>query len=469
MGHGIEKDGGMMQTAVPDSELPTAQHADAGPRNSPREVWIALIAVIAIFVTIATIIAVRTPAFEAADEPGHVQNIETLASGHWYGMNAPCRLDPRIGLLQCAGDEANQAPLYYLLFAGWQRIVGQPVQPPFKSSNVTVDPAFFRGTSGLFLHHSAATHRFLLWLRLPNVLLGALTVLITFFAIRLVTADPWTPVVAASFVAFLPRLLFLTSFVTNDNLVDLLGAVLTYVALRYAFAPSGWRMAAIGGVYGLLIITKLTTLPLVLVIVVLALLAQGWKRRVEYLGIGAVSTLIVSGWYLVQNTVRYGDPLARRTSAHYLSLVGALGTPIGKPYIVYHPLKLVFVQVPQRIVETFWYVSDWNQFHWSWPVNVLFTLVLAITLAGLVFQRAKRRALLTLAVISLASMASVWFVAFQTFYQAKYAFVGLPALAGLVALGVEKWKLPVRFLLPGMVLVGTLVAIQIDVLGLHWG
>ena len=55
---------------------------------------------------------------------------------------------------------------------------------------------------GVFTHHSAADLRFLLWLRLPNVLMGALTVLFVFFAVRLVTADPWTPVVGAAIVAF---------------------------------------------------------------------------------------------------------------------------------------------------------------------------------------------------------------------------------------------------------------------------
>jgi 4-amino-4-deoxy-L-arabinose transferase-like glycosyltransferase len=451
-----------------ENEPQEATAAGDRRRSTPPRVWLGLLVVILIFMTLATIIAVKTPAYESADEPGHVQNIETLLGGHWYGMNTPCRLNPHIGLLQCSGDEANQAPLYYLLFAGWQLVIGQPLQPPFNSLHVTVNPDFFRGTSGLFSHHSFANYRFLLWLRLPNVILGALTVLLTFFAVRLVTTDEWTPLVAASFVAFLPRMIFLTAFVTNDNLVNLLGAGLTFVALRFALAPSRWRMAAVGTMFGLLLTTKLTTLPLVVVIGVLALFAPGWKRRVEYFCLGVISTLIVSGWYLIQNTVRYGDPLARGVSAHYLSLLGALGTPIGQPYLVRDPLRMIIVQVPQRVVQTFWYVSDWNQFHWSWEVNSLFTFVFACTLLGLIHRRVNRRVLVTLCVISVAAMFSVWLVAFQTFYQAKYAFVGISALAGLVALGVERWKQPARFLLPAMGLIGTLVAIQIDVLALHW-
>ena len=87
---------------------------------------------------------------------------------------------------------------------------------------------------------------FLLWLRLPNVILGVLTVMFAYLSVRLITKDPWTPVVAASLVAFLPRFVFLSSFVTNDNLVDLLGAVLVFLSLRYAKAPSFWRMTWVG-------------------------------------------------------------------------------------------------------------------------------------------------------------------------------------------------------------------------------
>jgi hypothetical protein len=38
--------------------------------------------VILIFVALGSLIAIKTPAYESADEPGHVQNIETLVSGY---------------------------------------------------------------------------------------------------------------------------------------------------------------------------------------------------------------------------------------------------------------------------------------------------------------------------------------------------------------------------------------------------
>ncbi len=77
--------------------------------------------------------------------------------------------------------------------------------------------------------------------------------------------------------------------------------------------------------------------------------------------------------------------------------------------------------------------------------------------------------LVTLWLITLAGIAAVWGAAFQTAtYQARLTFVGLAALAALAALGLERWKLPIRFLLPVMGLCGTLVAIQQNVLAVHW-
>ena len=344
------------------------------------------------------------------------------------------------------------------------------VQPPYRgqqANGFSIDNAPV-WQHGVFLHHSRADLRFLLWLRLPNVLLGALTVLFAFFTVREASSDPWTPVVGAALVAFLPRFVFISSFVTNDNLVNLLGAILAFVSLRYVREPTRWRIAWVGAVFGMLIVTKLSALPVGLVVVVLAFMVTGWKRRIGFLGSGALAALVVSGWYLVQNTVRYGDPLARTASARYLAQVGGLGTAF-TPYRPGNLLSLIFDSVPARIGNTFWYQSGWGQFHWPWPVNVVFWVVLAGSLAGLVHRHVHRNVLIALLAIAVAGFLSVWLVATQTStYEARYVFVGLTAIAALAALGVERWKLPVRFILPAMGLIGTLVEIQQNVLAIHW-
>jgi len=297
------------------------------------------------------------------------------------------------------------------------------------------------------------------------VLLGLLTVVVALLLGREVSQDPWTPVVAAAVVAFFPRFIFLTSFVTNDNLAILFGALLTLVSVRFVRGPTAWRMAAVGAVFGLLVITKLSALPLGLVIVVVVCLA----RKLKYLVIGVGAAALVSGWYLVQNTVRYGDPLARTASARYLAQVGGLGLPIGQPYVVHDPLGLVFRAVPLSIARSFWYESGWGQFRWPWPVNLLFWLALAFALVGLAHRNIDGAILITLGATAIVSLLTVWGVAFQTStFPARFALVGLAAIAGLTALGLERWRPPVRFLLPVAGLVGIGVAIQQNVVGVHW-
>ena len=300
------------------SALDVTTHLDpprpAGPSSGSPPlpfVPIALALIVFGFVVLASVVAYKTPAWQSSDEPEHVQNIETLVSGRWYGIDLDCKPNPlTVELNSCNGDEAQQAPLYYLLMAGWQKIAGLPPEVhPQLAQDVT----------------------FLQWLRFGNILLGVGTVLMAFLAARVVARDRWTPLIAASLVAFFPGFLFLSAFVTNDNLVNLLGAILTYCALRFCRGGTTQWMLATGGAFGLLVTTKLSVLPLAPLIPLLAFLAPTWRRRGWLLACGLLSALAVSGWYLIQNWVRYGDPLAPRLGylpdATQRAGLGGLGLP----------------------------------------------------------------------------------------------------------------------------------------------
>jgi hypothetical protein len=100
---------------------------------------------------------------------------------------------------------------------------------------------------------------------------------------------------------------------------------------------------------------------------------------------------------------------------------------------------------------------------------LLFWLALAIALIGLIGRHVSPRALLVLGVLAVAGFLSVWIVAFQTAsYDPRLALGGVPALACLAALGLERWKLAVRFLFPLLLLGGTMFAVQTNVLEVHW-
>jgi hypothetical protein len=432
----------------------------------------ALLAVGLVFVALASVVAVKTPAWESSDEPDHAQNVETLVAGHWYRI--PDALwkgnrSPAPG--EVATVELHQPPLYYLLLAGFQRLVGEPARA------VKPGPgAFPYFANGRYQHHGSAQSRFLLLLRFANVCLGLLTIMFTFLTARLLSRDRWTPVIAAAIVAFMPKFVFLSPFVENDNLVNILGAALAYAAVRCTIFPTRWWTAAVGGLIGLLIITKLSALPAIAVLAPVVMASGGWARRGQVIAIAFGAMIVICAWYLVQNDVRYGDPLAITASQRYLQLTGGLGT-FGAPYVVADPLRLVFADLPSRIWTQFWYTSDWEHRQWPATTSLVFWVALAASLAGLrgrkgsgnLLPRSERTALTALIVLAGAGIVSVYSVAFNSLsYSSRLALVGLPALACLAALGVERWKLPVRLVLPLLELVGTVVAIQQDVLGVDW-
>jgi 4-amino-4-deoxy-L-arabinose transferase-like glycosyltransferase len=463
--------------AIPMSSTSVAENLCSGRDDGVRPpldktVLTALAVVVLMFVALVTFVAVKTPAWESADEPGHFENIETLVRGHWYGMALPCtniihvRDLPQIpaGTPLCLGqgNEAEQPPLYYLLMAGWQDLLALPAHNTPKLIGT------FVSNGELFTNHP--DRGFLLWLRYPNVLLGAATVVMTFFAAREVSRDRWTPIFASAIVAFVPRFVFLSAFVTNDNLVDLLGAILTFCALRFIRRANLRWIAAVGAVFGLLVTTKLSVLPLGLLLPALALSTPTtWLRRLYLLSCGLGTAVVVSAWYLIQNWVRYGDPVAGHVSSRYESIVGGLGTPLGTPYVVTDPFRLVFFDVPRRFIATYWFESGWMTFHWPMWVGMVITLTVILVMFGLMGQHMPKRELLTVGMIAVLSLACVWFVAFQTAtYQFRLALVGLPATGVLLSLSLRRWPVQLRWLFPIAGLVGCLLSIRLYILDIHW-
>jgi 4-amino-4-deoxy-L-arabinose transferase-like glycosyltransferase len=432
---------------------------------------VALLVIVLGYVAFASFVAIKTPAWESSDEPGHVSNIEALVGGHWYGIDLSCRpTNAQTAILSCNGDEAQQAPLYYAVMAGWQEFSGLGVQHPPTHLQLNKDSA---ASQEFFLSHQG-DWSLLLWLRFGNVVLGAATVLMAFVVTKLVARDAWTPAIASALVAFLPGFVFLSGFVKNDNLVMFLGAVLTFCALRFSRSTTTRWMIATGAVFGLLLTTKLSTAPVALIVPFLAFIgASSWRRRLSLFAYGSLSALAVSGWYLVQNWVRYGDPDAGHASLAYMTRLGSLGTPIGVPYVIKDPVGLVVFKVPTRIVTNFWYSSGWGQFDWPLAVGFLIALAVVLVLFGLIFGLFNKdiapRPLLVLGAISVLSLGCVWFMAFQTpAYGVRFAYVGLVAMAAVLALAVQRWPVVLRWLLPAAGIAGCLVAIHQDVLGVHW-
>ena len=78
------------------------------------------------------------------------------------------------------------------------------------------------------------------------------------------------------------------------------------------FSDRGWGDSKIAGI-----------------VIVLAFSRRGWLRRAELLAISCVAGLLICGWYLIQNTVRYGSPFAYAASQRYLTQIQGAGMPFG--------------------------------------------------------------------------------------------------------------------------------------------
>lgn len=280
-------------------------------------------------------------------------------------------------------------------------------------------------------------------------------------------------------MAFIPRFVFLSGVVSNDNLVNALGALLTFLLVRCLTGPPATRRArllaagAIGLVYGALGLTKVSTIPLVLgVVLALGFLGQSWGERSVLVGAAAAASGLVCGWWLVRNQIWYGDPLgAEATSEHFRPLTFLVA---GQPRGV---ITRTISNIPVVVYRSFFYTSGWNQFVWPYPYYVPYWLLTGGALAGLLPRRGIPplssgvcRAVAVLGVLLLAALASVWITdlsnsALPGTIQARLAFSALAAFGCLVALGLERLPLPViaRFVFPALGLAGTLFALQTDV------
>src|SRR6185436_385625 len=250
-----------------------------------------LIATLIAYSVLALAIALLTPPGEANDEPSHVRNVENILRGGLY------RITPN------SGSESHQAPLYYLTLAGWQRVSGIP---PFRY--LTSESGVPLGAGPLWRHDGpdeAAIQQRMQLLRLPGIGMGVATILLTWFAIRFLSSDPWTPVIAATVVAFVPRFVFLTGVINNDNLATLFGAAATCLAAwlvvrrpREGRIRIAWAAIA-GACIGAALLSKVTALVVAAgLVVALLLVVRRPRERFGLLTVIGIVALAVCGWWL---------------------------------------------------------------------------------------------------------------------------------------------------------------------------
>lgn len=399
-----------------------------------RRRWV-LSVILALYFVVAIGFSVATPIFEAPDEPEHFFYAHHLA---------------RTGRLPVAeagtpwAQEATQPPLYYALVAvpiaavdtsdaeqvsvrNPHGAIGVPLYPDNKNAYVhtTAERFPWRGTA-LAVHLA----------RFVSVLLGGVTVWMTYLLGMEVGLGHAVSLTAAVIVAFLPQFGFISGAVNNDTLVTALCAVGLWATVRHLrLGASPRRAVALGVLAGLATLAKLSGAGL-LALVAVALLWHAWRRRdaawLRDAGIVVAVWVVMAGWWFARNAAVYGDPTA--TSR----MVEMMGRRMGETSsaVAWGELR--------GLVGSFWGLFGWFNVPAPDAMYHTFDIVALAAAAGWGLRLVRRRKLTTprlaillalWALVILASLAQ-W-TARTLASQGRLLFPALPALAVLFAAGWE--------------------------------
>lgn len=280
-----------------------------------------LVALLLVFVLLATWYSITIPLGEAPDEVPHFTYVRYLAQ---HGR-LPSTTEEH---------EAFQPPLYYALGAlatFW--IEDLPDAPFAVRANAYFDVVDPRAPKNLLLHTADEAWPYRGWalawhlVRLCSILLGAITVWAVYQLGRVVFADRKAiGLTMAALVAFTPQFLFLSAVVNNDNAATTFAALTlwqTAALLHHREKRHLWRHCLLLGLFlGLGLLSKASLIALLPVVGLAILIAVArhssqpgqWIRYPLKLAIlcalltfGLVA--LISGWYFIRNWLLYGDPM----------------------------------------------------------------------------------------------------------------------------------------------------------------
>ena len=280
-------------------------------RHSRSKYTRVALAILFIYTVLAVMYSLSVPAWEAPDEIAHYTFIKQLRQTGQLPVQT-------IGQL----GEAHQPPLYYILAA----IASLPAD---FSGNVGA----FRGNSQFVwagqggnevnaaIHGSAETFPFhqqalaLHLARAASILMGLGTVAFTIkIGWDVFPNKRGIGLLAATLVAFNPQFLFISSVLSNDNLLIFIVAGASWQTLQATRKPDKWYVWLFVGLWlAAAMLTKLSGAAIVLAVGIFLIGFSVHKRSIRLLirsgVVISVTMLLISGWWFVRNQMLYGDPL----------------------------------------------------------------------------------------------------------------------------------------------------------------
>ena len=371
------------------------------------------------------------PDVGAPDERQHANYVRHLMDGKGFPVIDPA--DPELG----EHYQSHQPPLYYILEAGWCKLTG-------------ADPT---DVNAGFL------------VRFPNLLIGLLTLLGVFKAVKWGLGDENIALAATAFAGLLPMNIALHAAVTNDPLLYCLCTwCMAFIARGFSTTLSRAIWVEAGVCAGLAVLTKTTGIVLFPVLLAASYLSFKSPRKGQALGWmwACLLGLVIALPWLARNKGVYGDYFAMnvfntafKNSPQASDFITAEGPKI-------YWFNMVLWWTSRSFVGAFGYMDIFiNESADKDSSPMFYALVfclLGIVLAGAVLYlvKSKKRdddddeegpradpkafhilnALLTL-------LVGVLFIRFNLQYfqgQARYLFPAMLPLATVFALGVVYWS-----------------------------
>lgn len=442
-----------------------------------------------------------TPGFRNPDEPQHVNSVLRVAEGGGWPAPSEAYMAPEVlraktltGFSAIDGQTGNWAGgtllpgvragvaeedlMYYALFSSQtptavddrlpfgELVLDPDVDLSEHGDQMTQHPPLYYAVNAGVLHLFGALDwrfdRTLALMRLCSVALVLPLPLLAAATARRLTSRRRLADVAAFLPLAVPQLAALGGSVTNDALVVLLGAVLTYGLARILTGDRGWRTIALVGVtLGLALLTKgtmLAAVPVAGLAVVVGLRrgdAMRWGAVLARLTVVWGAGFVIGGWWWALNLLRYGT-----FQPDGVPEDGLQDLIIDRPRVSVWAFGEVFWD---KITLTFW--GDFGQLELplAQPLVVVLTIVLVIVAALALRSGAHRLTLLVLLIFPVLVVVVLFAGTYSAhlYYgrfggiQGRYVYGGLVVLLVAAALGlgrlVRSGSRVERLLLPGIV------------------
>lgn len=394
------------------------------------------------YLALGAAFAVRTPVWQAPDEPAHYNYVHQLADGHWPVIE-PGDWDQAY-LSEVVGSEFDPAyPVVGITYEDWQPPLYYLAQwPVYRLSGGSL-PA----------------------MRLLSVLFGAGVVALAWVIGRAVfDGNAPRALAVAAFVAFLPQHLAILGSVNNDSLAELIiTAILALLVLPWPDRPPRGRLLALGLLLGAGFLTKATAYLMAPVIGVF-LLARYWPARPDRLPQPVRSSELARALLLVfapalllgllwwgRNVSVYGGLDVMAKQAHDAVVVGQ---PRTAEWIAQYGLGGTIGRFLRTTFTSFWGQFGWMAAPLPGRLVGLLTIVTGAVVVGLlavisgqwpVAGRRKRLQALVLGLTFLLTLALLVFYNL-TFvqHQGRYLFPALIPIAVGFTAGLGYWLRPLE-------------------------